>query len=205
MESAAFPEETMQNFSNLVKASRSYRRFDEKSPVSAQQLYEIAALLRNVPSGTNKQALKAVPVSTPERRDKVFPLLSWAAMLHTWNGPRKGERPTAYIVLACDTAIAKPEGRQTDLGIAAQTMALAAASAGLGACMMGAFSKADMREALELPHNLEPMLVLALGKPAEKVVLVDMGPGGNTSYYRDKYGTHFVPKRPLHELVLKEE
>ena len=44
---------------------------------------------------------------------------------------------------------------------------------------------------------------MALGKPAEKVVLIDVGEDGSTKYYRDAEDVHYVPKRSLKELVLE--
>ena len=45
-------------------------------------------------------------------------------------------------------------------------------------------------------------LVLALGRPKETVVLVSVKEDGNTKYYRDKDGIHYVPKRGLDEILL---
>lgn len=193
----------MENFSDLVKKSRSTRRFDEAVPVREEQLRAIAGLLRYVPSGTNRQALKVLVSADGETNGKIFPLLGWAALLSSWSGPQRGQRPTGYLVLLADTAIARPKNLETDLGIAAQTMALAAASQGLGTCMMGAFSKVQMKQALGLPEHLEPLLVLAMGKPRENIVLVDMRHDGSTAYFRDKSGTHFVPKRPLADFFVE--
>ena len=58
-----------------------------------------------------------------------------------------------------------------DDGIAAQTMLLEATRRGLGGCMIGAIQKEKLRQALQIPDNLMIRLVLALGKPAEQVVL----------------------------------
>ena len=46
-------------------------------------------------------------------------------------------------------------------------------------------------------------LVLALGKPAETVKIVDVPESGNTVYYRDAQGVHYVPKRSLEDLIVK--
>lgn len=193
----------MESFSELVKMNRSYRRFDESSPVGYEQMAAIAANIRNIPSGTNRQALKVCISTSPETNGKIFPKLGWASLLSTWNGPVKGERPTAYFVIVCDVAIAKPDSRETDLGIAAQTLALATVEAGLGVCMVASFSKSELASALALPEHLSPMLVLAVGKPTEKVVMLDMASDGNTTYFRDRAGTHFVPKRSLDDLVIR--
>jgi hypothetical protein len=44
-------------------------------------------------------------------------------------------------------------------------------------------------------------LVIALGKPVEKVVLEDCPAGGSIRYYRDPDAVHRVPRRSVDELV----
>lgn len=46
--------------------------------------------------------------------------------------------------------------------------------------------------------------MLALGKPAEDVRIVDMPADGSVKYYRDEAGVHYVPKRNRGELVLQK-
>ena len=55
----------------------------------------------------------------------------------------------------------------------AQTILLAAADAGLGGIMIGNCRPDQIREALELPEHLVPMLILAIGKPDETIVLTE--------------------------------
>ena len=57
---------------------------------------------------------------------------------------------------------------QRDVGIAAQTILLAAAEMGLGGCMIGNYNRADLIKALKLDKHLEPMLVVAVGKPVAR-------------------------------------
>ena len=49
------------------------------------------------------------------------------------------------------------------------------------------------------------MLALALGKPAEKVVLEELGEGQSIHYYRDAEDVHHVPKRKLEDLLVRPE
>jgi hypothetical protein len=120
--------------------------------------------------------------------------------LTDWGGPAEGERPAAYIVILNDTTIAKVPG--VDYGIAAQSIMLGAAERGLGGCMIGSIEKDALRKVLDIPDQFEIVLVLALGKPAEKVVIEDVGPDGNIRYYRDDQDVHHVPKRTLEELIV---
>ena len=81
-------------------------------------------------------------------------------------------------------------------------MLLAATERGLGGIMIGNFAPKRIAEALELPETLTPMLIVALGKPDETIVLTEIDPGENTDYYRDDQDVHYVPKRKLEDIVL---
>jgi hypothetical protein len=45
-------------------------------------------------------------------------------------------------------------------------------------------------------------LVLALGEPAETVVIDEVGEDGDIKYWRDDDDVHHVPKRSLDELIV---
>ena len=90
-----------------------------------------------------------------------------------------------------------------DIGIVAQTMLLAAVEKGLGGCMIGNFSKKKTKELLHLPEEIEPNLIVAFGKPAEEIILTEVGEDGSTNYYRDETNRiHYVPKRALEDILL---
>ncbi len=59
-----------------------------------------------------------------------------------------------------------------------------------------------MREDLDIPDRYQILLVIALGKPTEKVVTELVGEDGSITYYRDQNDVHHVPKRRLEELIL---
>jgi hypothetical protein len=70
--------------------------------------------------------------------------------------------------------------------------------------MIGSIDRPKLREALEIPERYDILLIVALGKPAETVVLEDVGPDGSIKYYRDEDDVHHVPKRTLDELILRQ-
>ncbi len=190
----------MTPFAELVRKNRSYRRFDESHPIDRATLVELVALARCTASAANRQPLKYLLSADPETNAAIFPCLAWAAYLKDWPGPGPGERPTGYIAILVDETIAKDWW--CDDGIAAQTMLLGAVERGLGGCLIGALQKDRLRAALQIPPHLMIRLVLALGKPAETVVLEDLAPGGDIRYWRDEAGVHHVPKRGLGELII---
>ena len=46
------------------------------------------------------------------------------------------------------------------------------------------------------------MLIVALGKPDETIVLEEVAEGESLQYYRDENDVHHVPKRRLEDVVL---
>jgi len=187
---------------DLVRKNRSYRRFYQDVPVDLETLRALVNLARLSASGANRQPLKYIVSCEPGTNARIFPHTRWAGYLKDWPGPAEGERPAAYIVILGDTEIRKSFG--CDHGIAAQSIMLGATERGLGGCIIGSIDRSGLRQVLGIPDRYEILLVLALGKPREKVMLEEVGPDGDIRYYRDADGVHHVPKRSLDELILRE-
>lgn len=187
---------------DMVMRNRSYRRFSRTDAADMETLKELIALARLTPSGGNLQPLKYILSCSPATNDMIFRNLAWAAYLKDWPGPADGERPSAYIIILGDKSIAGSFAY--DSGIAAQTMLLGAVEKGLGGCIIASVTRKALTAALDLPGHLEILLVLALGKPAEEVVIDPLGPEGKVQYWRDARGAHHVPKRSVDELIFKE-
>ena len=186
--------------SELVKKNRSYRRFNEDVKIELAALRELVDLARLSVSGGNLQPLKYMLFNDPDSNSSIFKHLAWAAYLKDWPGPEEGERPSAYIIVLGDTRIAKSPG--CDHGIACQSMLLGASEMGLGGCIIGSIRKKELREFLDIPGFLEILLVVALGKPKEIVVIEEVGPEGDIKYWRDSKGVHHVPKRKLDDIIV---
>lgn len=188
------------NFRNLIARSRSYRRFQQGSRVGRPVLRRLVDLARVSASGANRQPLKYYLSAEPGLNKLIFPCLAWAGYLKDWPGPAEGERPAAYIIILQDTSIARQPG--CDHGIAAQSIILGAAEMGLGGCIIGSVDRARLRKLLKLPRRFEILLVIALGRPGEKVYL-EKAVRGNIRYWRDSKGGHHVPKRALQEIIVR--
>ena len=185
---------------DLIMSNRSFRRFHEDEVISEETLRELVELARLSASAANLQPLRYILSNEPEKNGLIFPCTAWAGYLTDWPGPAPGERPSAYIVIVGEGAHSRL--LPCDAGIAAQSILLGAAERGLGGCMIGSIDREQLRPALNIPKEHEIVLIIALGKPAEKVVLDEMAPGGDIKYWRDAHGVHHVPKRPLEELIL---
>lgn len=190
-------------FDELVIKNRSYRGFDESYKVTRDELVKMISCARMTASTMNMQALKYCLCTEPELVNEIIGGVKFAAALSELKLPGEGKKPTAFIVICQDTNINENTNLfRIDVGIVAQTILLKAAEMGLGGCMMSTFQEAKLRENLSLPENIVPMLVVAIGKPEEEIVIVDAEEGGSIKYYRNEKGTHFVPKRNVEELIL---
>jgi len=187
-------------FDDVIRKSRSYRRFYQETAIGMNTLRELVDLARYSPSGGNLQPLKYILSADPEKNALIFRNLVWAAYLKDWPGPEEGERPSAYVILLGDTEISKSVA--WDHGISAQTIILGAASRGFGGCMIATINKERLRHDLDIPPRYEILLALALGKPKETVVIDTVGSDGNIKYWRDDEDVHHVPKRSLDEIII---
>lgn len=181
---------------DLIKKNRSYRRFDNSFKLSKEELVDLVDVARLSSCGGNNQLLRYAVFNKDEDLNYIFSNLKWAGLLKDWKGPDENERPTGYIFIYKEAG--KGAFSDIDCGIAANNILLAARELGLGGCMFKSFGKVEEGFSFE---NLELLLVIALGKPVEEVVLVDVE-NNDTKYYRDEKKTHFVPKRKLADVLL---
>ena len=187
----------------LVKKSRSFRGYNPARKLTEEELLALVDCARLCPSTMNVQPLKYRLVREAEEVARIQKLVKMAAALPELHLPRPGAEPAAYIIVCQDTTLgASPTAFLKDVGIVSQTILLAAAEQGLGGCMIGNFRPEAVQAELGLPETLIPQLVLALGEPAETVVLTEAEPGQSISYYRDAQDIHYVPKRRLQDVVL---
>ncbi len=185
----------------LIKKNRSCRRFDEDFKVDLAMLRSLVDLARLSASGANLQPFKYILSCEPEKNAVIFPTIAWAGYLTDWDGPCEGEKPSAYIIILGDKEIAHSFG--CDHGIAAQSILLGAAEKELGGCMIGSIDRKKLRSSLDISERYEILLAIALGKPAEKVVIDEAAPNGDIKYWRDGENIHHVPKRALDEVILQ--
>jgi nitroreductase len=185
---------------DLIRDNRSYRRFWQQVPIEAETLQELVDLARLSASAGNMQPLRYILSCDPEKNALVFSTLAWARYIENWPGPPEGERPSAYIIVLEDRQVDHP--LRCDHGIAAQSILLGATEKGLGGCIIGSINKLNLRNALNIPVRYDILLVIALGRPKEKVQIEKLGAGADVKYWRDSEGVHHVPKRALDDIIL---
>lgn len=187
----------------LTEQARSVRVFNESHEISEEVLRRIVDCARIAPSAGNLQSLKYRLCFEHDEAAAVLALTRWAGYLPDAKLPPAGHAPAAFIVIYHDSSVCQ-RGAFTavDVGIAAQTVNLAARAEGLGVCMIGSFDRAGLKRLFGTDDSLIPELIIALGEAQESPELVPVGDDGSIKYYRDGNGGHFVPKRSLEEILL---
>lgn len=183
--------------SALLLKNRSTRGFDASFKVRKDQLCRIVGVNGKVASARNAQVLRFRLV-TGDECGKVLPYIKMGSALSELNLPLPGTEPNAFVVV-CSTVEPRPS-TYIDLGISVQSMLLQAVEIGLNGLCIKAFDKEKIKESLGLPF--EPLVVLALGKSAEKIELVDIKACDNHAYYRED-GVHYVPKVVVDDLIIE--
>lgn len=179
----------------VIEKRRSIRSFEPK-PVPAEALEQIIEAARLAPSGTNRQPWRFVLLTEKKDRDKlagavVQPFVSEApaifvccldrnAFLRQAVEKRMSELVQADVISAEAAQyiyqqkmpeqledVVLPDYGYLDLGIAVQNMALMATALGLGSCWVRLFSRKHLQQALGLPTNLVPIVLLPVGYPAQ--------------------------------------
>lgn len=194
---SAQPTKRGNSMRKLLLKNRSYRGYDKTYEVREDQLRRLIEVNTMIPSARNLQALRFRPVTRDEAH-KVLPHIRLGGALPELKLPYSGTEPEAFIVVS--SAVEPDHYVYIDLGISAQSMLLQAAEIGLNGIMIGAFDKAKIQESLALPYA--PLLVIAIGKGAEQIKLVEIGADEPRAYYRDEAGVHYVPKVRLEDLIL---
>ncbi len=185
------------NLEKLLLKNRSFRGYDSRFLVREDQLRRIIAVNTRIPSACNRQVLRFRPVLADEA-PKVLAHIHLGGGLPELHLPLPGTEPNAFII--CCSTVAEDRYVDMDLGISAQSMLLQATEMGLNGICIGAFDREPIRQAFALPW--EPLLILAIGKGAERIELTEIGAADDHAYYRID-GTHYVPKVRIDELIIK--
>lgn len=180
----------------LLRKNRSHRGYDSSYEVREDQLRRIIEVNTKTPSAMNQQVLRFRPVLKDEAH-KLLPHIRLGGALPELKLPLAGEEPNAFIVVCSDVT-----GRYVDidLGISAQSMLLKAAEIGLNGICIAAFNHEAVKKALHL--NIEPVLIIAIGRGKEKIELVEISADEPHAYYRCD-GVHYVPKVKLDDLIIE--
>ncbi len=179
-----------------ITTRRTIRKYLPKE-ISNDILLKCVDAARLAPCGKNGQPLKYIIVDKPDLMNEMFSMMTWAGFLPAYY-PSTEEMPRAYIIILIDTTIQK--NPRHDAGLAAMSISIAASEQGLGSCILGSANSGKLRKMLYIPDNLDLVLVISLGYPAEAPVIAEMKDGA-TKYWLDDNGVLHVPKRRLEDIV----
>ncbi len=142
-----------------IKNRRSIRQFTDQ-PIGKDALEKLLDAARWAPTASNQQRWRFVVVTSPPVKELIRKFAPGIFVM-----------PAAFIVICVEKAPdANPWAEATylaDCSIAAQNIMLAAYEMGIGTCVALSYAKVAVSEILDLPENVEPLLVLTLGYPAE--------------------------------------
>lgn len=162
-------------FFEAIRTRRSIRRFIEK-PVEEEKLKAVLEAVRMAPSWANMQCWRFIVVRDKTVKEKISELSYvesfFAPLGYKANPSKKGIAEAPVVIVACaDPAQSGVLWSQyyymTDIGIAAQTLMLAAHALGLGTVFVGVFDEAKLQRLLNIPQNIRSVGIFPLGYPLE--------------------------------------
>lgn len=183
---------------SLLLRNRSCRGYDSNYIVSKEELLKIVEVNTKIASARNQQVLRFKLVYGTEAKE-VTKAIKLGGALPELNLPVPGTEPNAYIIICTQ----EPKGKwvDIDLGISAQSMLLKAVDLGLNGICIAAFNKEKICALVNGGRQMEPLLILAIGKSIERFQLLPIGEDDKHNYFR-KNGVHFVPKVRIEDLLI---
>jgi nitroreductase len=158
----------MNSFYELAANRQSDRAYDPNRPVERQKLDEILAAARLAPSACNAQPWKMIVVDNPDLKNQVANATSSKAL----GMNHFTKQAPVHIIIVEESAnfssgfgswAKKKHFPHIDLGILADHITLAAASLGLGSCIVGWFDEKKIKALLDIPRGKRPILLITLG------------------------------------------
>ena len=167
---------TPDNLLEFLKSRRSIRRF-KPDPVPRDLILKVLDIARYAPSAHNSQPWRFIVVEDPSIKEEL-------ANIHGGAKPLRSA-PQAIVVVSDKNA--SPDSYLIDGANAAIYIQLAAHALGLGTVWIQTMRNIrDIRRILDLPENLVPVAILAIGYPDEQPRLRERMPLEKLVYY-NKY------------------
>jgi hypothetical protein len=184
-------------FKDLVKNTRTTRRFKKDIKIEPKELEEVIDIARVTSSAMNKQPLKYIFVTKEELVKSLASTCKWASHLTQWT-QSEDEQPSAFIVVLNDKSI---DGfAMVDCGITLNSIMLGLKIKGYASSPLASIDKELCKTLFSLESNLEPILGIAVGIEDETIKIVKVQE--DTNYYRDEDDNHCVPKRDLNQIIV---
>ncbi len=186
---------------NIFKFDRSYRFYDPSYIVKPEELKTMVELTRYSPCARNGQILKYKFI-VGEDAKRLKGLYKMGSLLDDEDRPTDNQRPSAFIVVMLDNEKGELDQYAVmDAAIASHSILLKASEMRLGGIMLGSADLEKIVEIFEIDKRYTPLLLIAIGKPNEKIEIVDIDDSDDRSYYK-KNAVHYVPKVKLDDLIV---
>ena len=150
---------------NIIKLRKSERNFSNKK-IDRALLREIIEAGRLAPSACNNQPWRFIIIDEPDILQKLHKAY-----------PRNWFATAQCVIVICgnkdEAWIRALDGKNhcdIDISIAVTHITLMATYKGLGTCWVCNFNPGIVRETLQLPENIEPMVLLPIGYTAEEII-----------------------------------
>ncbi|GAK49008.1 nitroreductase [Candidatus Moduliflexus flocculans] len=149
-------------FYELIRKRYSVRAY-QSTPIEEETLQRVLEAAVLAPTAANRQSFQIIVVKTigkEEQLKAVYP------------NPWFAQAP--LVVCACGLPQqnwVRRDGKNyvdVDVAIMMDHLILAAANEGLGTCWIGAFDPNPLRKLLDLPLDVEPIVLTPLGYPADQ-------------------------------------
>jgi len=143
----------------IIKERRSIRRHEDKD-IALEDVKKILEAGIWAPSGSNLQSWEFVVVLDRETIEKIKMI-----------SPGLFGNPAMLIVGCINMERAKKGGKigypmaMMDVSMAFQNMMLMAYSLGIGSCPVASFNKIAIKELLDIPDHVDPILIVTFGYP----------------------------------------
>lgn len=143
---------------------RSIRKYEDK-PVDDMQIQKLLRAAMYAPSAGNEKPWHFIVIKDRDNLNKITTFHPFTQMLK--------EAPLAILVCA-DTSNIKYDGAYwiQDIAASVQNILLQGESMGLGTCWCGVYPRQElvdgMSKLFNLPENIKPVSIIAVGHPAEK-------------------------------------
>ncbi|MCD6108078.1 MAG: nitroreductase [Thermoplasmata archaeon] len=141
---------------DAIRMRRSIRKYKDKE-IEEEKLKLLLEAARLAPSAKNRQNWIFVVVRDKEIKKQLIPACK--------NQEFVGE---ASVVIAGVSDPNVSRWYKIDMGIAFEHIALEAVELGLGTCWIGAFYEEQVKKVLNIPEDLEVVVLITIGYPAEE-------------------------------------
>lgn len=195
-------------FLDLIRKTRSCRRFDNSQKISREKFLELINYARLSGSSGNLQPLRFAVCTSQNSVRKISRSMIWGFFYDDTSAPADEFLPAGFIVIAGDKRVRKDFG--IDAGIALQSIMLGAAFQNLAGCAFASWDDKTVRKYVKLSDDHEIVLLVAIGKPSQEILLEELAPGNEnptqqtTKYFLDESEKHHVPKLALADILLEE-